>query len=130
MPVSDDRVRALRPHALGVVSGGQQQRLVIARCLAVEPDVLLMDEPASALDPMSTSKIEDVMRELVPELTIVIVTHNLQQAGRIADYSAFLASADPLTLAYATNSVALCRWGRSATSARPTPTGSRSAAAT
>ena len=79
----------LEVNAFGL-SGGQQQRLVIARCLAVEPDVLLMDEPASALDPISTSKIEELMRELVPELTIVIVTHNLQQAGRVADHTAFL----------------------------------------
>jgi phosphate transport system ATP-binding protein len=79
----------LEVNAFGL-SGGQQQRLVIARCLAVEPDVLLMDEPASALDPFSTSRIEDLMRELVPQLTIVIVTHNLQQAGRVADYTAFL----------------------------------------
>ena len=79
----------LQVNAFGL-SGGQQQRLVIARCLAVEPDVLLMDEPASALDPISTRAIEDLMRELVPQLTIVIVTHNLQQAGRVADYTAFL----------------------------------------
>jgi phosphate transport system ATP-binding protein len=83
----------LETNAFGL-SGGQQQRLVIARCLAVEPDVLLMDEPASALDPLSTSKIEDLMKELVPQLTIVIVTHNLQQAGRVADYTAFL-TAEP-----------------------------------
>jgi len=62
------------------LSGGQQQRLVIARALAIDPDILLMDEPASALDPISTSRIEDLMRELTPEVTIVIVTHNLQQA--------------------------------------------------
>jgi phosphate transport system ATP-binding protein len=79
----------LAANAFGL-SGGQQQRLVIARCLAVEPDVLLMDEPASALDPLSTSRIEDLMKELTPELTIVIVTHNLQQAGRVADLTAFL----------------------------------------
>jgi phosphate transport system ATP-binding protein len=79
----------LGTNAFGL-SGGQQQRLVIARCLAVDPDVLLMDEPASALDPISTSRIEDLMRELVPEVTIVIVTHNLQQAGRVADLTAFL----------------------------------------
>jgi phosphate transport system ATP-binding protein len=79
----------LDANAFGL-SGGQQQRLVIARCLAVEPDVILMDEPASSLDPLSTSRIEDLMRELVPQLTIVIVTHNLQQAGRIAEYTAFL----------------------------------------
>jgi phosphate transport system ATP-binding protein len=71
------------------LSGGQQQRLCIARCLAVEPDVLLMDEPASALDPISTTRIEDLMHELKREYTIVIVTHNMQQAARIADMTAF-----------------------------------------
>ena len=71
------------------LSGGQQQRLCIARCLAVEPDVLLMDEPASALDPISTTRIEDLMHELKREYTIVIVTHNMQQAARVADMTAF-----------------------------------------
>ena len=71
------------------LSGGQQQRLCIARCLAVEPDVLLMDEPASALDPISTSAIEDLMHDLKQEFTIVIVTHNMQQAARVADMTAF-----------------------------------------
>jgi phosphate transport system ATP-binding protein len=71
------------------LSGGQQQRLCIARCLAVEPDVLLMDEPASALDPISSTRIEDLMHELKREYTIVIVTHNMQQAARIADMTAF-----------------------------------------
>jgi phosphate transport system ATP-binding protein len=71
------------------LSGGQQQRLCIARCLAVEPDVLLMDEPASALDPISTSAIEDLMHELKRDYTIVIVTHNMQQAARVADMTAF-----------------------------------------
>ncbi|MDI3280819.1 MAG: phosphate ABC transporter ATP-binding protein PstB [Bacillota bacterium] len=71
------------------LSGGQQQRLCIARALAVEPEVLLMDEPASALDPLSTAKIEDLLQELKKRYTIVIVTHNLQQAGRVADYTAF-----------------------------------------
>ena len=71
------------------LSGGQQQRLCIARCLAVEPDVLLMDEPASALDPISTTAIEDLMHELKQEYTIVIVTHNMQQAARVADMTAF-----------------------------------------
>ncbi|MDF2675451.1 MAG: phosphate transporter, ATPase subunit [Clostridiales bacterium] len=74
--------------ALGL-SGGQQQRLCIARVLAVEPEVLLMDEPTSALDPGSTLKIEDLMEELKKEYTVVIVTHNMQQAGRISDYTAF-----------------------------------------
>jgi phosphate transport system ATP-binding protein len=71
------------------LSGGQQQRLCIARCLAVEPDVLLMDEPASALDPISTTSIEDLMHQLKTEYTIVIVTHNMQQAARVADMTAF-----------------------------------------
>ncbi len=72
-----------------MLSGGQQQRLCIARALAVRPEVLLMDEPASALDPISTSKIEDLIGELKKNYTIVIVTHNMQQAGRISDYTAF-----------------------------------------
>ncbi|MDQ3669289.1 MAG: phosphate ABC transporter ATP-binding protein PstB, partial [Actinomycetota bacterium] len=71
------------------LSGGQQQRLCIARCLAVEPDVILMDEPASALDPISTTAIEDLMHELKKQYTIVIVTHNMQQAARVADMTAF-----------------------------------------
>jgi len=72
------------------LSGGQQQRLCIARALAVEPEVLLMDEPASALDPISTLKIEELVQELKQRLTIVIVTHNMQQAARVADRTAFL----------------------------------------
>ncbi len=72
-----------------MLSGGQQQRLCIARALAVQPEVLLMDEPASALDPISTSKIEDLIGELKKNYTIVIVTHNMQQAARISDYTAF-----------------------------------------
>ncbi len=71
------------------MSGGQQQRLCIARALAVEPDVLLMDEPTSALDPISTSKIEELAMELRKKYTIIIVTHNMQQAARIADKTAF-----------------------------------------
>ena len=71
------------------LSGGQQQRLCIARCLAVEPDVILMDEPASALDPLATTRIEDLMHELKRDYTIVIVTHNMQQAARVADMTAF-----------------------------------------
>ncbi len=72
------------------LSGGQQQRLCIARALATEPEVLLMDEPASALDPIATMKIEDLMRELARRYTIVIVTHNMQQAARVSDYTAFM----------------------------------------
>lgn len=71
------------------LSGGQQQRLCIARALAVEPDILLMDEPASALDPISTAKIEELIFELKKNYTIVIVTHNMQQAARVSDYTAF-----------------------------------------
>ena len=78
----------LEDNALGL-SGGQQQRLCIARALAVEPDVILMDEPASALDPISTARIEDLMHELKRDYTIVIVTHNMQQAARVADMTAF-----------------------------------------
>ncbi|MGH3030376.1 MAG: phosphate ABC transporter ATP-binding protein PstB [Gaiellaceae bacterium] len=78
----------LKASALSL-SGGQQQRLCIARCLAVEPEVLLMDEPASALDPISTTAIEDLMHNLKQEFTIVIVTHNMQQAARVADMTAF-----------------------------------------
>lgn len=78
----------LKKSALGM-SGGQQQRLCIARALAANPKILLMDEPTSALDPISTGKIEELMSELKDELTIVIVTHNMQQATRIADYTAF-----------------------------------------
>ncbi len=72
------------------LSGGQQQRLCIARALAVQPEVLLMDEPCSALDPIATAKIEQLVRELKSEYTIVIVTHNMQQAARVADYTAFM----------------------------------------
>jgi phosphate transport system ATP-binding protein len=78
----------LKKSALSL-SGGQQQRLCIARCLAVEPDVILMDEPASALDPIATTRIEDLMHELKRNYTIVIVTHNMQQAARVADMTAF-----------------------------------------
>ncbi len=77
-------------HALGTdLSGGQQQRLCIARAIAVEPEVILMDEPCSALDPVATYKIEDLIRRLKERFTIVIVTHNMQQAARISDYTAF-----------------------------------------
>ncbi len=71
------------------LSGGQQQRLCIARTLAVEPEILLMDEPTSALDPISTLKIEELMDELKNKYTVIIVTHNMQQAGRISDNTAF-----------------------------------------
>ncbi len=76
------------------LSGGQQQRLCIARALAVEPEVLLMDEPCSALDPVATSKIEDLIKELREKYTIVIVTHNMQQAGRVSDKTAFMMMAE------------------------------------
>ena len=71
------------------LSGGQQQRLCIARCLAIEPDVILMDEPTSALDPISTLKVEELIQELKKDFSIVIVTHNMQQAARISDKTAF-----------------------------------------
>ncbi len=83
----------LKKPALGL-SGGQQQRLCIARALAVEPDVLLMDEPTSALDPISTSKIEELAMELKNKYTIIIVTHNMQQAARISDHTAFFLLGD------------------------------------
>jgi phosphate transport system ATP-binding protein len=76
------------------LSGGQQQRLCIARALAVEPEVILMDEPCSALDPIATLKIEDLMRSLAKDYTIVIVTHNMQQAGRVSDMTAFMLMGD------------------------------------
>jgi len=79
----------LKDSALGL-SGGQQQRMCIARALAVEPEVILMDEPASALDPIATSRIEELMQGLKENYTIVIVTHNMQQAARVADYTAFM----------------------------------------
>lgn len=84
-----DEVKDKMNHSAYMLSGGQQQRLCIARALAVRPEVLLMDEPASALDPISTSKIEDLIGELKKNYTIVIVTHNMQQAARISDFTAF-----------------------------------------
>jgi len=83
----------LHDSALGL-SGGQQQRLVIARAIAIEPEVLLLDEPASALDPISTLKIEELIYELKDQYTIVIVTHNMQQAARVSDYTAFMFMGD------------------------------------
>jgi phosphate transport system ATP-binding protein len=71
------------------LSGGQQQRLCIARAIAIKPEIILMDEPASALDPIATLKIEELMRELIENYTIIVVTHNMQQAGRVSDYTAF-----------------------------------------
>jgi phosphate transport system ATP-binding protein len=85
----DEVLDDLEKSALAL-SGGQQQRLCIARALAVEPEVILMDEPCSALDPIATLKIEELMRELKKHYTIVIVTHNMQQAARVSDYAAFL----------------------------------------
>ncbi len=84
-----DEVKFRLNHPALGLSGGQQQRLCIARCLAVEPDVILMDEPTSALDPVATLKVEGLLGELSEKYTIVIVTHNMQQAGRISDYTAF-----------------------------------------
>ena len=85
----DEMKDRLNDNALGM-SGGQQQRLVIARAIAIEPEVLLLDEPASALDPISTLKIEELINELKEKYTIVIVTHNMQQAARVSDYTAFI----------------------------------------
>ena len=79
----------LEDSAMGL-SGGQQQRLCIARALAINPDVILMDEPCSALDPIATAKIEDLIRELIKNYTVVIVTHNMQQAARVSDYTAYM----------------------------------------
>lgn len=86
--IFDEVKDRLKKPALGL-SGGQQQRLCIARALAVEPEVLLLDEPTSALDPVSTLKIEELMKKLRKKYTIIIVTHNMQQAARVADYAAF-----------------------------------------
>ncbi len=85
-----DEVKDILRQSALALSGGQQQRLCIARCIAVSPAVILMDEPASALDPISTLKIEDLMRELRAQYTIIIVTHNLQQAARVSDRTAFM----------------------------------------
>jgi phosphate transport system ATP-binding protein len=85
-----DEVKGKLKQSAYALSGGQQQRLCIARCLAVEPDVILMDEPCSALDPIATSRIEDLMADLKREYTIVIVTHNMQQAARVSEMTAFM----------------------------------------
>jgi phosphate transport system ATP-binding protein len=85
-----DEVKDRLDESALTLSGGQQQRLCIARALAIEPEVLLMDEPASALDPMATQKIEDLIYTLKQDYTVVIVTHNMQQAARVSDYTAFL----------------------------------------
>jgi phosphate transport system ATP-binding protein len=76
------------------LSGGQQQRLCIARAIAVKPDIILMDEPCSALDPIATLRIEELMRDLAKEYTIIIVTHNMQQAARVSDHTAFFSLSD------------------------------------
>ncbi len=85
-----DEVKGKLKQSAYALSGGQQQRLCIARCVAVEPDVILMDEPCSALDPIATARIEDLMTELKRDYTIVIVTHNMQQAARVCDLTAFM----------------------------------------
>ena len=85
-----DEVKDKLPQSGLSISGGQQQRLCIARALAVEPEVILMDEPASALDPISTLRIEELMQEIVKEYTIIIVTHNMQQAARVSDFTAMM----------------------------------------
>jgi phosphate transport system ATP-binding protein len=85
-----DEVKDKLKESAFALSGGQQQRLCIARCIAVEPDVILMDEPCSALDPIATAKIEDLMEQLKRDYTIVIVTHNMQQAARASDRTAFI----------------------------------------
>lgn len=84
-----DEVKARLKESATGLSGGQQQRLCIARCVAVEPDVILMDEPCSALDPIATGRIEDLMQEIKTDYTIVVVTHNMQQAARVSDMTAF-----------------------------------------
>jgi phosphate transport system ATP-binding protein len=84
-----EEVKDVLPRPGTALSGGQQQRLCIARAIAVEPEVLLMDEPTSAIDPVATAKIEELVESLKSRFTIVIVTHNMQQAARVSDYTAF-----------------------------------------
>jgi phosphate transport system ATP-binding protein len=91
-------VRDRLQHSALQLSGGQQQRLCIARCLAVEPDVVLMDEPASALDPTATARIEELMLELKAHYTLVVVTHNMQQAARVSDFTAFMLEGELIEL--------------------------------
>ncbi|HEY8452448.1 MAG: phosphate ABC transporter ATP-binding protein PstB [Micromonosporaceae bacterium] len=108
-----DEVKAKLTQSALSLSGGQQQRLCIARALAVEPEVILMDEPASALDPVATARIEDLMRQLRHDYTIVIVTHNMQQAARVSDRTAFL-STEPATDPQAPRSGVLVEFGDTA----------------
>lgn len=89
-----DEVKDKLPESALGLSGGQQQRLCIARAIAVEPEIILMDEPASALDPIATLRIEDLMKELSQRYTIIVVTHNMQQAARVSDYTAFFSVDD------------------------------------
>ena len=98
----DELKDRLHDNAYGL-SGGQQQRLCIARCLAIEPDVILMDEPTSALDPISTLKVEELIQELKKDFSIVIVTHNMQQAARISDKTAFFLSGKLWSIQIQTN---------------------------
>lgn len=100
--IFDEVKDRLKKNALGL-SGGQQQRLCIARALAVNPEVLLMDEPTSALDPISTLKIEELMENLKKEYTIVVVTHNMQQAARVSDYTAFFLLGEMIEFSTTTN---------------------------
>ena len=100
--ILDEVKDRLKKNALGL-SGGQQQRLCIARALAVNPEVLLMDEPTSALDPISTLKIEELMKNLKKEYTIVVVTHNMQQAARVSDYTAFFLLGEMIEFGTTTN---------------------------